>query len=120
MINYFYIAFKCFDDPKSIRASLRDRDECFSDDYIGIILDTYGDAAWAYEIFANPLGIQGDLGWTPNGEDTSFDIIFKSSGKITVDGYQAELAIPFSSLRFPKLLFGETAPGKADNVPHGQ
>lgn len=99
--NYFYIAFICYDDPKTIRTSIRDRDECFSDDYIGIILDTYGDAAWAYEIFVNPLGIQGDLRWTPQGEDDSFDIIFKSRGKITSEGYQVELAIPFSSLRFP-------------------
>lgn len=99
--NYLYIAFKCYDDPQTVRASLRDRDECFSDDYIGIILDTYGDAAWAYEIFVNPLGIQGDLRWTPDGEDVSFDLIFESEGKITSEGYQAELAVPFSSLRFP-------------------
>jgi len=99
--NYLYIAFKCYDDPQTVRASLRDRDECFSDDYIGIILDTYGDAAWAYEIFVNPLGIQGDIRWTPDGEDVSFDLIFESEGKITSEGYQAELAVPFSSLRFP-------------------
>jgi hypothetical protein len=99
--NYLYIAFKCYDDPQAVRASLRDRDEFFSDDYVGIILDTYGDAAWAYEIFVNPLGIQGDLRWTPDNEDESFDIIFKSGGKITEEGWQAELAIPFSSLRFP-------------------
>jgi hypothetical protein len=84
--NYLYIAFKCYDNPETIRSSLRDRDECFSDDYIGIILDTYGGAAWAYEIFVNPLGIQGDLRWTPDGEDVSFDIVFKSSGKITAEG----------------------------------
>ena len=99
--NYLYIAFRCYDDPKTVRASLRDRDQIFSDDYIGIILDTYGDAAWAYEIFVNPFGIQGDVRWTSQGEHDSFDIIFESKGKITTEGYQAELAIPFSSLRFP-------------------
>jgi hypothetical protein len=98
---YFYLAFIAHDDPKSIRSSLRDRDQIWADDNVGIILDTYGDAAWAYEIFVNPLGIQGDLRWSPQGEDDGFNIIFDSRGKITDAGYQVEVAIPFSSLRFP-------------------
>ncbi len=98
----FYLAFICYDDPKSVRASMRDRDEIFNDDYVGILLDTYGDAAWAYEIFVNPLGLQGDLRWIPDGEeDIRFDIVFYSQGKITDKGWQVEVAIPFSSLRFP-------------------
>ena len=98
----FYLAFICHDDPATVRASMRDRDEIFSDDYAGILLDTYGDAAWAYEIFVNPFGLQGDLRWVPNGdEDMRFDIVFESRGKITETGWQVELAIPFSSLRFP-------------------
>jgi hypothetical protein len=97
----FYIAFIAHDNPKAIRSSLRDRDQIWADDNIGLILDTYGDAAWAYEIFVNPLGIQGDLRWTPQGEDDVFNIIYHSRGKITSTGYQVEVAIPFSSLRFP-------------------
>ena len=96
-----YVAFIAYDNPHAIRASLRDRDEIFADDNVGMILDTYGDGAWAYEIFVNPLGIQGDLRWTPQGEDEGFNIIYKSKGKITDSGFQVELAIPFSSLRFP-------------------
>ena len=100
--NNLYIALKALDDdPSSIRSSLRDRDRIFSDDLVGFILDTYGDASWAYEIFANADGIQGDLRWTQRGEDSSFDIVFESEGKITPDGYQVEFAIPFASLRFP-------------------
>ncbi|MGB5138174.1 MAG: DUF5916 domain-containing protein, partial [Candidatus Zixiibacteriota bacterium] len=98
----FYMAFICHDDPKTVRASMRDRDEIFDDDYVGILLDTYGDAAWAYEIFVNPLGLQGDLRWVPNGEeDMRFDIVFNSRGRVTEDGWQVEVAVPFSSLRFP-------------------
>lgn len=98
---YFYLAFIAHDDPKAIRSSLRDRDQIWADDNVGIILDTYGDAAWAYEIFMNPFGIQGDLRWTPQGEDDGFNMIFDSRGRITDSGYQVEVAIPFSSLRFP-------------------
>jgi hypothetical protein len=100
--NNLYLGFVAADDPHAVRSSLRDRDDIFSDDFIGIILDTYGDAAWAYEIFVNPLGIGGDLRWTPNGEDTSFDLVFASRGKVTDTGYQVEVAIPFASLRFPE------------------
>jgi hypothetical protein len=97
-----YIAFVAYDDdPSAIRASLRDRDQIFQDDFVGIILDTYGDASWAYEIFANPIGVQGDLRWTQNSEDSRFDIVYHTDGKITEEGYQVEMAIPFSSLRFP-------------------
>lgn len=96
-----YVAFVAEDDPATVRATLRDRDEIFKDDYVGILLDTYGDAALSYEIFVNPIGIQGDLRLTKDGEDISFDMIFESRGRITENGYQVEVAIPFSSLRFP-------------------
>ena len=101
---HLYLAFVAHDDdPSSIRASLRNRDEIFQDDWVGIILDPYGDAAQAYEIFANPLGIQGDLLMSSsNGEDVGFDLVYQSEGQITDDGFQVEMAIPFSSLRFPE------------------
>ena len=98
-----YIAISAFDDnPDAIRSTLRDRDNIFSDDYVGFMLDTYGDASWAYQIYSNASGIQGDARWTQNGEDESFDIVFSSAGRITEDGYQVEFAVPFASLRFPE------------------
>ena len=100
-INLYIALIALDDDPSSIRSSLRDRDRIFSDDFVGIVLDTYGDASWAYEIYANADGVQGDLRWTQRGEDKSFDIVYESEGKITPDGYQVEFAIPFASLRFP-------------------
>ncbi|MCX6829856.1 MAG: carbohydrate binding family 9 domain-containing protein [candidate division Zixibacteria bacterium] len=100
--NHLYLAFIAYDSPDAVRASMRDRDEIFNDDYIGMVLDTYGNGTWAYEIFLNPLGIQGDLRWNQNGsEDATFDIVFYSKGKVTDSGYQVEVSIPFSSLRFP-------------------
>lgn len=119
--NRLYIALIAYDDPSAIRATLRARDEIFNDDYVGIILDTYDNAAWAYELFVNPLGIQGDKRWSlskedensdiafassgqivkKGHEDLSFDIVFDSEGQITPEGYQVEIAIPFKSLRFP-------------------
>ena len=99
--EYFYMGFIAYDDPRSIRATLSDRDNAWQDDDVGIILDTYADGAWAYEIFVNPIGVQGDVRWANNNEETSFDIVYQSAGVITDSGYQVEIAVPFKSLRFP-------------------
>jgi hypothetical protein len=97
-----YIAFIAWDDPRQVRASMSDRDAIFRDDYFGVMLDTYADYAWGYEIFVNPLGMQGDLRLTSDGnEDPTLDLVFESEGIVTDSGYQVELAIPFASLRFP-------------------
>lgn len=100
--EHLYLAFVAYDDPAEIRTSVQDRDQIFGDDFIGIMLDTYGDAAWAYEIFANPSGVQGDIRLsTQTGEDVGFDLVFDAESRITDDGYRVEMAIPFKSLRFP-------------------
>ena len=97
-----YVALIAYDDPATVRASMSDRDNIYSDDYFGIMLDTYGDQSWGYELFVNPLGIQGDLRMlNEGGEDGSFDIVWHSEGRITDEGYVVEIAVPFSSLRFP-------------------
>lgn len=96
-----YVAFKIFDDPASIRSNYSDRDQIWQDDYVGLALDTRGDAQEVYFIAANPLGIQGDTRVSPNNEDVGFNLVYKSEGKVTSDGYQVEMQIPFRSLRFP-------------------
>ncbi len=100
--EFLYVAFICEDDPDKVRASLRDRDEIWSDDYVGVLVDTYGNSNWAYFLFSNAFGVQGDTRYsTSGGEDDRFDMIYFSSGKITDTGFQVEMAIPFSSMRFP-------------------
>ncbi|MCY4158689.1 MAG: DUF5916 domain-containing protein [Bacteroidetes bacterium] len=99
--DYLYVGIIVVDDPKFIRANISDRDEIWQDDYAGIILDPNRDGQGMYFIASNPLGIQADTFISPNNEDDGFDILFRSSGQITENGYQIELAIPFKSLRFP-------------------
>ncbi|MFH2050825.1 MAG: DUF5916 domain-containing protein [bacterium] len=106
MITYddknLYVAMICYDDPNLVRASFCERERVGSDDNICLLIDTYGDASWAYELNVNPYGIQADAIWSNNvGEDDGYDLIWESAGKITKFGYQIEMAIPFSSLRFP-------------------
>ena len=99
-----YAAFRAHDpDPSQIRARYSDRDNAFGDDIVGLVLDTFNDQRRAFEFFVNPLGVQMDL--TQNemtgNEDSSWDAIWDSAGRITATGYEVEMRIPYSSLRFP-------------------
>ena len=97
-----YVAFWAFADPKDIRASFQKRDQAWTDDFVAIFLDTYGDANTGTMIGANPYGIQMDAKNNGGGnDDPTFDLVYESKGMITDDGYQVEMAIPFSSLSFP-------------------
>ena len=97
-----YVAFWAFADPKDIRASFQKRDQAWMDDFVAIFLDTYGDANTGTMIGANPYGIQMDAKNNGGGnDDPTFDLVYESKGMITDEGYQVEMAIPFSSLSFP-------------------
>jgi len=101
-----YIAFDAKDpEPHKIRAYLRDRDSAWNDDFVGIVIDTYGDERRAFEFFVNPLGAQMDLtnDDVNQREDESWDAIWDSAGKINEDGYIVEIEIPLSQLRFPNV-----------------
>ena len=99
--KYLYIAFKAKQERSKIRATQGRRDNVFSDDFVGVYIDTFNDQQQAYFIFLNPLGIQGDGVMTEtNGEDQSVDLVFESKGVIGDDGYTVEAAIPFKSLRY--------------------
>ena len=99
--EYLYVGFIVRDTPSRIRANLSDRDAIWQDDYAGILLDPNRDGQALYFIAANPLGVQADTRISSNDEDDGFDLLFYSDGRITEDGYEIELAIPFKSLRFP-------------------
>lgn len=101
--RYLYVGIRAHEaHPGGVRASLSNRDRIFSDDVVGIVLDTFHDLRRAYLILVNPLGIQAD-GVIVEGQDDdlSIDLIWESAGQRTDHGYELELAIPFRSLRFP-------------------
>jgi len=100
--KYIYIAFHCLDEePRKIKTSIGKRDSIFSDDWVGLMLDTFGNHQNAYEFFVNPSGIQGDLfNTSTTGEDSAPDWVWDSAGRITDDGYQVEIRIPLRSIRY--------------------
>ncbi len=96
-----YIAFKCWDDPDKIRATVAKRDNVFGEDNVRVWLDTYNDHRRAYELGFNPLGIQQDGIFTEGrGADFSVDIVMESKGAVLDWGWSVEVKIPFKSLRY--------------------
>jgi hypothetical protein len=97
-----YFGFNCLDSAaKLVRAHITDRDNAFDDDFVGILLDTYGTMQDGYEFFVNPYAIQMDAARTGNNEDFSFDCVWYSAAHVNDTGWTAEMAISFKSLRFP-------------------
>jgi hypothetical protein len=101
--RYLYAAFEFRDpDPKAIRAPLGDRDQLSSaTDYAGLIVDSRNDGRTAQMFLANPNGLLYDaLTSDVSGEDSSPDFYWEAAGKITETGWNLELRIPFSTLRY--------------------
>ena len=56
-----YFAFRCLDtQPDKIRTTISRRDNAFSDDWVGVSLDSSRAGQLAYHLFVNPSGIQMD------------------------------------------------------------
>lgn len=99
----FYFAFRCYDtEPAKIKASINKRDNMFSDDFVGIVIDTYNTMQSGYGFLVNPLGIQGDGMMNVNGNlQGDQDFVWYSKGQIDDQGYTVEYRIPLQSIRFP-------------------
>ena len=104
--RYLYIAVRCDDpDARKIRAPYVDRDQVIgTDDNVAIFLDTRNDRRSAQEFRVSPRGIQADavLNDANGNEDFSPDFYYDTAARITDQGWQAEVRIPLSSLRYPR------------------
>jgi hypothetical protein len=101
---HIYVVFVCrASDPSRIRAHMARRESVFGDDHVALFLDTFNDRQRAYMFFVSPLGIQADgITTEGQGDDMSFDAVWRSEARRTDFGYVVWMAIPFKSLRFPR------------------
>src|SRR5882672_12391437 len=102
--QYLYAGFRFGDPhPELIRGPLGDHDAVpSSTDYAGLIIDSGNDGKTAEMFLANPNGVQYDaLTSDVSGEDNSPDFYWDAAGKITASGWNLEIRVPFSSLRYP-------------------
>jgi hypothetical protein len=99
-----YIAFRAADpEPALIRARFADRDVPTDDDTVGFFIDPFHDGRRGFQFRINPLGVQMDAvnSDVEGSEDFSWDAIWESAGRVTAEGYEVEVALPFRQLRFP-------------------
>ncbi len=86
-----YFAFLMKDSqPGKIWAELTPRNEWENNDSIELILDAYNDKRTSITFTVNPKGVQKN----------SVETIWRSEAVSRPDGWSAEMAIPFKSLRF--------------------
>ncbi len=111
-----HFGIHAFAPPGTVRATLADRDHIESDDHVIIFLSTFNDGRQALIFGVNPLGVQmdgalaegtrlggGGFAGIASGReapDLSPDFVFQSKGRVTEDGYEVEVRIPFKSLRY--------------------
>lgn len=100
-----YVGVKCYDDPEKISANQLARDvSLLDDDRIQILLDTFLDGRTAYWFQVGPRGSIADAIISENGkvQNKSWDGLWNGKARITSNGWEAEMAIPFKTLTFRK------------------
>ena len=134
--NLYVAVHAHYEDPGIMRATRLDRDESWRDDNFTVYFDPFLDQQRAYAFSVNGYNVQGDeivnaRGRTGRGGggggrggggggggfraqgipwgDRSWDALFDSGAQIVDDGFTAEMAIPFKSLRYPQ---------RGRDVPH--
>ena len=102
--KHIYVAFICeksYPEPVVARETRRDQLEK-QDDVVTVVLDTYHDSRSAFWFMTNALNTQIDVRISDNGKylDTNWDTGWQVKTAITKNGWSAEFAIPFKSIRF--------------------
>jgi hypothetical protein len=100
-----YLGIYCFDSAGEKGLVVNDvrRDfPPFENDVFGVLLDTFDDNRNGFMLSTNPKGAKrdGQVGGDGTTSNFDWDVSWEVKSKITEQGWQAEMAIPFKSLRF--------------------
>jgi len=99
-----YVAIWAFDtNPDSLERRLTRKDE-IDGDIVSIQFDTYHDQRTAFTFTVSASGVKSDAIHSNDGEneDITWDPIWQVKTSIDADGWNAEMKIPLSQLRFDK------------------
>ena len=127
--HIYFGLYAHYSEPSMMRANRVDRDQAFfGDDIISVYFDPFLDQQRAYVFSVNGYGVQNDSilearfgsgssgrssrggGFSMGGRssftgvrwgDRSWDALYETGGTVVDDGWTAEMAIPFKSLRYP-------------------
>ena len=100
-----YIGAVLYDnEPDEIMRELGPRDsEELNADLFLVSLSPYNDGLNSFDFALYASGVQADIKNFSTGSDLSWDAVWKSEVNITGEGWVAEIEIPWSALRFPKV-----------------
>ncbi len=100
-----YIGAMLFDDqPSLVMRELGQRDsEDLNADFFLVSFSPYNDGLNSFDFFLYASGVQLDNKSFADGGDLSWDAVWKSEVSINESGWVAEIEIPWSALRFPKV-----------------
>lgn len=108
-----HFGIRAFAEAGTVAATLAERDRVSTDDNVEIHLDTFHERNRAFVFIVNPFGVQADGtkseggGFIPGSNvgpgqnDLSADFAWQSRGRLTDYGFEVEIRIPFSVLRYP-------------------
>ncbi len=101
--NNLYVAIKAYDtEPDKINKRLSRRD-AGDGDWAGIVIDSYEDKLTAFGFNVTAAGSKMDMIFTnDNNTDDSWDPIWYVKTSSDAEGWNAEMRIPLSQLRFTK------------------
>lgn len=97
-----YVAIRAHDaDAEHIERRVTRRDDR-QGDQVEVYLDTYFDHLTAFVFNVNSAGVKSDFLVTGDGaqEDESWDAVWHARVAVSSSGWTAEMAIPFTQLRF--------------------
>ena len=104
--KHIYFGFVCSEPDRSkIVANKMRRDTMLWDnDNVFVLLDTYNDRRSGFFFRVNPLGAREDVAIMDSGDsrNENWNAVWDCKAKINADNWTAEIAIPFSQLRFKK------------------
>ena len=97
-----YIGAIMYDEnPKKILREITQRDNFGTSDLFGVFINGYNDGQQDFQFFVNAADGQADcINTDTNGEDYSWDVVWRSKAIITEKGWVVEMRIPYAALRF--------------------
>lgn len=99
--NNLYVAIRSFDNSDSISMRMSRRDD-IEGDLVGIYFDSYFDKRTSFGFIVSAAGVRSDYINSNDGdnEDSTWDPIWWTKTSKTKNGWNAEMRIPLTQLRF--------------------
>lgn len=88
--------------PDSVMMRLSGRDQIGITDWFGITLDPYESGRNGFEFITTAAGVQFDAIVANEEEDENWNAVWQSAARISDDGWNVEMRVPYSAFRFPK------------------